>query len=124
MQVTKNVSFMWTDRDESPQRTPKKFIKERLRGVYESRRKNLAFGWSVPTHQPYSPDLAPSDFYLFHSLLNTLNDKNFLLNINRKVLGKTSFLSSKPGKFYMRGINKLSDKWLILVQNNDKYTFV
>ena len=38
--------------------------------------KILDLSWSVLLHLPYSPNLAPSNFHLFHSLQNVLNDKN------------------------------------------------
>ena len=32
-----------------------------------TRKKLLELGWEVILHPPYSPDLAPSDYYLFRS---------------------------------------------------------
>ena len=37
----------------------------------------LDLGWSVLPHQPYSSDLIPCDFHLFHSLQNALNDNKY-----------------------------------------------
>ena len=34
-------------------------------------------GWKVLIHPPYSPDLASSDYHLFHSLSNDLKGKKF-----------------------------------------------
>ena len=34
-------------------------------------------GWEVILYPPYSPDLPPSDYYLFRSLQNSLNGKTF-----------------------------------------------
>ena len=42
-----------------------------------TRQKLLRLGWQVMLHLPYSPDLASSDYYLFRSLENSLNGKNF-----------------------------------------------
>ena len=42
-----------------------------------TRQKLLNIGWNVMLHPPYSPDLAPSDYYLFRSLQNYLNGKTF-----------------------------------------------
>ena len=39
--------------------------------------KILYLGWSVLPHQPYSSDLIPSDFHLFPSLQNALNDNKY-----------------------------------------------
>ncbi|KOC67012.1 Histone-lysine N-methyltransferase SETMAR [Habropoda laboriosa] len=35
-----------------------------------TRQKLLELGWDVLLHPPYSPDLAPSDFHLFRSILS------------------------------------------------------
>ncbi|KAG6798618.1 teneurin-m isoform X2 [Apis mellifera caucasica] len=42
-----------------------------------TRQKLLELGWDVSPHPPYSPDLAPSDYFLFRSLQNFSNGKNF-----------------------------------------------
>ena len=42
-----------------------------------TRQKLLELGWDVLPRPPYSPDLAPSDYFLFRSLQNSLNGKNF-----------------------------------------------
>ncbi|KOX68364.1 Histone-lysine N-methyltransferase SETMAR [Melipona quadrifasciata] len=39
------------------------------------RQKLLQFDWDVLPHPPYSPDLAPSDYYLFLSLKNTILER-------------------------------------------------
>ncbi|XP_076302356.1 histone-lysine N-methyltransferase SETMAR-like [Lasioglossum baleicum] len=36
------------------------------------RQKLLQFDWDVPPHPPYSPELAPSDYYLFLSFQNSV----------------------------------------------------
>ena len=33
--------------------------------------------WEVPPHPPYSPDIAPSDYYLFRSMAHGLADQQF-----------------------------------------------
>ena len=33
-----------------------------------------------------------------------------------------NFLSSKPAEFYLKGINKLHNKWQGVIKNNGKYT--
>ena len=42
-----------------------------------TRQKLLRLGWEVMLHPPYSPDLAPSDYYLLRTLQNSLNGKTF-----------------------------------------------
>ncbi|GFV03305.1 mariner Mos1 transposase [Trichonephila clavipes] len=46
----------------------------RSRTSLVTRQKLLEFRWDVLPHPPYSPGLAPSDYFLFRSLQNALND--------------------------------------------------
>ena len=62
-------------------------------------KKVLHLGGDVLIRPWYSPDVAPSDFYLFQSLKNSLNGKNF------------SSVFSKDKKFWEDGIMKLPEKW-------------
>ena len=66
--------------------------------------------WEVLTHPPYSPDLAPSDFHLFRSLINLLRRKKFgSLEPLKNALG--SFFDSTPTEFYSSEIYKLGIRW-------------
>ncbi|KYM92078.1 Ras-specific guanine nucleotide-releasing factor 2, partial [Atta colombica] len=69
-------------------------------------------------HPPYSSDLAP-DFHLFHSLQNSLNGKTFASEDLKLHLDK--FLAEKDGKFYERGIMKLSGRWQKVIEQNGQY---
>ena len=81
----------------------------------------MDLGWSVLSYLPYSPDLAPSDFHFFRSLQNVLKNKKFSQEEQVKTFVE-NFLSSKPAEFYLRGINKLPDKWQQeMIQNNGEY---
>ena len=42
-----------------------------------TRQKLLELGWDVLPYSPYSSDFTPSDFHLFRSLQNSLNEKSF-----------------------------------------------
>ena len=42
-----------------------------------TRKKLLELRWELMPHPPYSPDLAPSDYHLFRSLQNHVNEKTF-----------------------------------------------
>jgi len=71
-----------------------------------TRQKLLQFGWNVLPHPPYSSDIAPSDFYLFRSLQNSLIGKNFTsLEDCKKQLEE--FFAYKIRKFREDGIFKL-----------------
>ena len=39
-----------------------------------TRQKLRELGWDVRSHPPYSPDLTPSDYHLFRSMHNALDD--------------------------------------------------
>ena len=85
-----------------------------------TRQKLLRLGWEVTLHLPYSSDLAPSDYYLFRSLQNSSNGKNF--NDDEAVkshLGQ--FCADKDQKFYERGITKLPERWQKFIKQNGKY---
>ena len=74
-----------------------------------TRQKLLQFGWEVLIHPLYSPDIAPSDFHLFWSLQNYLNEKNFnSLEDCKRHLEK--FFAQKDKKFWEDGIMKLPEK--------------
>lgn len=42
--------------------------------------------WEVLPHPPYSPDIAPSDFYLFRSMQHCMKNKNFKMSIKFKII--------------------------------------
>ena len=74
-----------------------------------TRQKLLRLSWKVILHRPYSPDLAPSDYYLFQSLQNSLSGKTF--NDDEVVKSHlVQFFADKDQKFYERGIIKLPEK--------------
>ncbi|GFU35799.1 histone-lysine N-methyltransferase SETMAR [Trichonephila clavipes] len=71
-----------------------------------TRQKLWTLGWEVLMHPPYSPDLAPSDYYLFLALQNFLSDKKFRSREdceNRSL----EFYANKDQYFYESGIMKL-----------------
>jgi len=85
-----------------------------------TRQKLLQLGWDVLPHPPYSPDLAPSDYYLFRSLQNFLEGKTF--PSNEKVKNHLDqFFASKEQKFYERGIMLLPEKWQKVLDQNGQY---
>jgi histone-lysine N-methyltransferase SETMAR len=54
--------------------------------------------WDILDHPPYSTDLAPSDYHLFISLENHLNNKKFerFVEVNDTIL---AYFESKPRSF-------------------------
>ena len=75
---------------------------------------------TVKEKRLYSPDLAPSDYYLFRSLPNSLNGKTF--NDDEAVKSHLlQFFADKDQKFYERGIMKLPERWQKVIEQNGKY---
>ena len=61
-------------------------------------------------HPPYSPDLAPSDYYLFRALLDEAVKPHLV-----------QFFADKDQKFYEPGIMKLPERWQNVIEQNRKY---
>ena len=80
------------------------------------------FGWEALMHPPYSLDLAPSNYYLFQSLKNSLNGVKLAL----KEAGENhlvQFLAQKSQKFYSDGIMILPEKWQKVIDQNGIYIY-
>jgi histone-lysine N-methyltransferase SETMAR len=66
--------------------------------------------WEILPHTVYSSDLAPSDYYLFWSLQNYLNGKQYE-NDEEIKSDPAAFFASKPACFYKKGIEKFPERW-------------
>lgn len=85
-----------------------------------TRQKLLQLGWEVLPQAPYSPDTAPTDYYLFRALSNNLRDNSFDdEEALRQYLGH--FFDSKPKEFYANGIRSLPKRWQEIVDNDGAY---
>lgn len=61
-------------------------------------------------HPPYSPDLAPSDYYLFANLKKMLQGKKFMSD--DEVIAETeAYFEEKDTSFYKKGIEMLEKRW-------------
>jgi histone-lysine N-methyltransferase SETMAR len=71
-------------------------------------------------HPPYSPDLVPSDYHLFRSLQNHLNNKKFerFEEVNDTIL---AYFESKPRRFYKAGNEKFVTRWETVIARNANY---
>ena len=79
--------------------------------------------WSlvgILPHPPYSPDLAPSDYFLFRSLQNSLNGKNFNTDDDIKSY-LIQFFANENQKFYEHGIMMLSERWQKVIDQNGQH---
>ena len=81
------------------------------------RNKLLSFDWDVLPHYPYSPDIAPCDYYLFLSLKNSLRGKKFN-TINDLKMHLERYFVSKPQKFWKDGIIRLPERWRKVIEQN------
>jgi transposase len=64
------------------------------------------FNWELFDHQPYSPDIAPSNYHLFTNLKNRLQSQRISSNEELIEDVKTR-LSSQVADFFDTGIQKL-----------------
>jgi histone-lysine N-methyltransferase SETMAR len=85
-----------------------------------TQQKTKELNWEILDHVPYSPDLAPSDYNLFISLRNHLNNKKFetFEEVNDAIL---SYFESKLRNFYEAGIEKLVTRWETVIASNGNY---
>ena len=61
-------------------------------------------------HPAYSPDLAPSDYWLFADLKKMLQGKRF--GSNEEVIAEVeAYFESKDKSFYKKVIEKLEERW-------------
>jgi [histone H3]-lysine36 N-dimethyltransferase SETMAR len=66
--------------------------------------------WEVLPHPPYSPDLAPCDYYLFGPLKDFLGGRKFK-NDEEVMTAAQEWLQRQPKSFYETGIKKLPGRW-------------
>lgn len=81
--------------------------------------KNLD-GVELLPHPPYSPDLAPSDFYLFRSMAHFLKGKKFD-TFQEVETAVQEFFDSHPKEWYQQGIKQLAERWQATIDNNGLY---
>lgn len=76
--------------------------------------------WEVLPHPPYSPDIAPSDYYLFRSMQHGLADQHFS-NYGEVKNWIDSWIGAKPADFFRDGIRQLPERWEKVVANDGQY---
>lgn len=67
-------------------------------------------GFELVEHPPYSPDLAPSDFYLFPRLKEHLRGKKFE-DDSEVMAAVEAFWDSQDKDFFLKGILGLEKRW-------------
>jgi histone-lysine N-methyltransferase SETMAR len=85
-----------------------------------TREKLLKLGWVTVPHPSYSPDLAPTDYHLLHSLSNHVREKKFDDEDDLK-MDLVNFFDQKSQDFYERGILSLPEHWRQVIDSNGAY---
>lgn len=80
-------------------------------------------GFHVLPHPPYSPDLAPSDFYLFRHLKKVLKGTRYSSGVELKAAVASFFCNQTP-EFYETGIRKLISRWIRCIELDGDYVEV
>ena len=71
---------------------------------------SMKCGFKILPHPPYSPDLAPSDFFLFPSLKKHLKGQRF--HNNEDVISVVEeWFESHPKSYYTQGLLKVKERW-------------
>ena len=71
-------------------------------------------------HPAYSPDLAPSDYYLFRSMAHFLRGRRFD-NLEQVENGVQEFFASKDKEWYQHGIQELAERWTKTIDHDGLY---
>lgn len=85
-----------------------------------TREKLHDLGYETLDHAPYSPDLAPTDFYLFKQLELFMRGKRFQNEEDVKN-AFLDFVASRSPEFYAVGINMLIPHWQKCVDSKGLY---
>jgi len=76
--------------------------------------------YEILPHPPYSPDLAPCDYYLFPNLKKWLGGKKF--QSNEQVICETNaYFEDLDQSYFMEGIKKLEDRWTKCIRLKGDY---
>lgn len=76
--------------------------------------------WEVLPHPPYSPDIAPTDYYLFRCLSNDLAGASFKTDAELEKWLEVWFAHQDPS-FYRHGIEKLVERWQTVIDKEGNY---
>ena len=76
--------------------------------------------FEVLPHPMYSPDLAPSDFYLFNKLKTSPCGRNFGSN-EGLIDAVNEYLGDQDEDFYFEGISKMEQRWRKCIKMKGDY---
>ena len=78
------------------------------------------FRWELLPNSPYSPDLAPSDFFLFPRLKEPLEKVRFNTTDEAKYAART-WLQNEPVDFFQKWRNGMEDRLEKCIDRNGSY---
>ncbi|EFN76963.1 Histone-lysine N-methyltransferase SETMAR, partial [Harpegnathos saltator] len=78
------------------------------------------FGWDGLPHPLYSPDIAPSDYHLFKSMIHGLSDQLFN-NYEEIEKWLNEWIASKEESFFRHGMQQLPGIWEKIIESDSKY---
>ena len=67
-------------------------------------------GWKLLLKLPYSPDMAPSGYFLFPNLIRWLQGKRFESN-DKATWENYAYFGRFDKSYYLEGIKKLESRW-------------
>jgi len=71
-------------------------------------------------HPPYSPDMAPSDYWLFSDLKKHLQGKRYRSN-EEVIVDTETYFEGKSSSFYKNGIERLEKRWTECIAVDGNY---
>ncbi|GFU83389.1 histonelysine Nmethyltransferase SETMARlike [Trichonephila clavipes] len=71
-------------------------------------------------HPPYSPDLAPSDFFLFPHLKIALGGQRLSLT-EEAIIFVNNYFAEKNAEYYLDGLQRRDDRWEKCVELQGDY---
>ncbi len=77
-------------------------------------------GFVELNHPAYSPDISPSDYYLFSNLKKFLRGKNFCSD-DEAIQTVEDYLHDLDFEFFSEGIQSLCDRWQRVVASEGQY---
>lgn len=77
-------------------------------------------GFTQLAHPPYSPDLAPSDFFLFRHLKQHLRGRHFQCKEQLQAMTE-DFLETRSPQFFRQAFDDLVRRWTRCVENGGGY---
>jgi histone-lysine N-methyltransferase SETMAR len=77
-------------------------------------------GTELLLHPAFSPDLEPSDYYLFHSMAQFLRGKKFQSVADVEVVVE-EFFASKDKEWFYQAFKELAEKWVETTEHEGLY---